>query len=279
MEMEYKILPELRNTYPTDPENVSQSYTSANDIIKYSGKYPDPDINNFITFDVVDYNDGAQLIVDPELTINFIVEFVDGDTIERYTSQKLKDDLQAAIEEPNPYFTRRTVTTAVVDLAKLKNYWASQKFDIPEKYAEACITDTITTIPDILKHINWIVSVLDVDDELREVDTFGSWTLYTEQTDLGFAYSDDIDDLDNGNIDGDIIVDKTLGDACAPEITDEPSDVDDNDDTDPGDTTGNTYVPFGAPGTFDGETRYLQIGLFTRLEFRWSASSMAWIRT
>lgn len=211
--MEYKKLQELRNLYPSDEENISKSFTSDGTTIKYTGKYE----QNFIEFDIIDFNgiDNASLNVDEDLSdsFRFIVEFKDGDNSERWTSKKLKEDLEAAILEPNPYFnidkySKLAVTIAIVDMTKLKDYWRSKKFDIPEKYAEARITDTITTIKDMLKHLNWIVSTKDVDDELREVDTFGAWNLYTGKNGLGFQYSEDIDKLDNGKIEGDDIVDK-----------------------------------------------------------------------
>lgn len=216
--MEYKKLDQLRNTYPTDSETISQNYTSDDATIKYSGLYPDPPINNFITFDIIDLNgiNSSELHEDPELDINFIVQFNDGDSIEQWTSKKLKDKLLAAIEEPNPFYTKRNVTIANIDLIKLKNYWKSRKFDIPEKYAEVRITDTLTTIKDMLTHIDWIVSTDAIDDELREVKTFGSWTLYTTEDDLGFGYSEDIDSLTNGDLDGDVIVTKVQEEQLKP---------------------------------------------------------------
>ena len=217
--MEYKKLQELRNLYPSDEQNIADSFTSDGTNIRYTGKYPEGynkiDKDHFIDFQIIDFNSisNAPLHYDDSLSIRFIVEFVDGDNTQRWTSKALKDDLEAALSEPNPYFNvdkygKLPVTIASVNFEKLKKYWRSKKFDIPERYAEVRITDTITTIEDMLKHIDWIVSTKDVDDELREVETFGAWSLYTGQDGLGFQYSQAIDDLDNGKIEGDDIITK-----------------------------------------------------------------------
>ena len=246
--MEYKKLDQLRNTYPSDPENVSQSYTSDNSTITYTGIYP----QNFIKFDIVNFNgiNGSQLNVSDILSesVRFIVQFNDGDSAEQWTSAKLKEDLESALAEPNPFFDKLDVTIAIVDLTTLKNYWKSKKFDIPEKYAEVRITDTITTIQDVLTHINWIVSVKPTDDELREVNTFGAWTLYTGQTGLGFQYSNDIDDLDNGKIVGDDIVTKDSAEQ---------------------------FKPFGVAGTVVGEIRSTRPGRNDSQTYIWSG--VGWV--
>jgi hypothetical protein len=214
--MEYKRLQELRNTYPTDPDNISKSFVSNDITITYTGKYE----QNFITFEVINFNgiNSSQLYVSDILddTFGFIVQFNDDDSVEQWTSKKLKDDLESAIVEPNPYFNKLKVPIAIVDMTKLKKYWKSKKFDIPEKYAEVRITDTITTINDMLTHINWIVSTKPTDDELRSVSTFGAWSLYTGESGFGFQYSNDIDDLDNGKIVGDDIVTKDATEQFKP---------------------------------------------------------------
>lgn len=206
--MEYRKLPELRNLYPSDEENISKSFTSDDSTITYTGIYPE----NFITFDIVNLNgiNGSDINVSDILpsTFKFIVQFIDGESVEQWTSQKLKDELLAAIAEPNPYFNKLTVTTAVVDLTKLKKYWRSKKFDIPERYAEVRITDTLTIVPDFLEHLKWVVDKNVAPDDLREVETFGAWSLYTGKNGLGFKFSQDIDDLDNGKIEGDDIIEK-----------------------------------------------------------------------
>lgn len=225
--MEYKRLQELRNLYPSDEETISDSFVSKNEVITYSGIYPE----NFIEFSIVSLDDIVlgSLSTDPNISFKFIIEFEENGELEKWTSKPFLDVLQTAIQENNPYFNKDTVVTARVNFDKLKNYWKSPKFEISEAYAEVKILDTIKTKEDIIKHINWIVSS---DEDLRPVSDFGKWSLYTSRTvsddTLGFPLSDKIDALSTGE---------------------EPGEFPD------GLPSPDNYFPFGVPGNYRGESR------------------------
>ena len=187
--MKYRNHSELQNSYPKEPETVSQNYVDgkSDDDVVYNGKFPD----NFITFSSTTVDDkvlGEINFVD-NMEFRFIVDFGDNDY---WTSRGFYNDLKDALEKNQPYFNKETVTLATVDYQLLTNYWQKEKFngwvgtvDIDgtgEVYAEVTVTETLNTKMEMLDHINWLVSD---KEELRPVSSFGKWE--THITDfLGF---------------------------------------------------------------------------------------------
>jgi len=206
--MKYRDLSEIQNTYPKTPETISQNYKSENGEVIYSGEFPD----NFLTFNIIPINDinFGKLNIAENTTFRFIVNFINGEDDESgqyWTSQPFLDDLRNAIQDDQPYFNRETVTLASVDFDLLHKYWMKPEFAglvengeyvfYGEKYAEVTVTETIDTKEEMLKHIEWLVS--DSDDELRKVNTFGSWVVETTSQ-LGFTpeeYTPSASYLDN----------------------------------------------------------------------------------
>lgn len=191
--MKYTRLNKLRNTYPSESGNPTKSYTYDNNSIRYTGLFP----TNFIKFSILSLEDIklGTLKTDPNINFRFLVKFVDGDSSELWTSDVFLRTLHGAIQDNNPYFNKNTVTTAIIDFQLLKQYWKEKKFDVPEQYAEVRVLNTINTKEEILKHINWIVSESKKDEELRDVKTFGGWTVELSEQ-IGFDHSEELKKLD-----------------------------------------------------------------------------------
>ena len=187
--MKYRKHSELQNSYPKTPETLAQNYTEGNsdDDVVYNGKFPD----NFITFSSITVDDkviGEIKYVD-NMDFRFLVKFGENDY---WTSRGFYNDLRDALDKNQPYFNKETVTLATVDYQLLNTYWQNMKFvgnigtnekdGSGELYAEVTITETLDMRLEMLTHINWLVS--DKED-LRPVNTFGKWELYTTNY-LGF---------------------------------------------------------------------------------------------
>lgn len=199
--MKYIGLEKLRNTYPDGVEdstgtvhNVEDSYKTDGTTVTYTGIYPNL---NFIEFSTVSINDIKfdSIHTQEKLTFRFLVKMKDGEQTTYWTSEEFFQDLQKGLDEPQPYFNRNNITVAEIDASILKNYWLTPKFDIPQKFAEVTVTDSINTTEDILQHINWIISG---DEELRPIQTFGEWELYTTES-LGFEWLDTMEELENND--------------------------------------------------------------------------------
>jgi len=189
--MKYRKHSELQNTYPGTTENIKDSYTEEDSQVKYTGNYSD----NFVNFEIIpvtDINPGEINIAD-DTEFRFIVKFEgseDSDD-EYWTSPSFLEDLRDSLEKKQPYFNRETVTLLTVDYQHLMKYWLNSEFvgtlgKDGELYAEVRITETIDTKKEMLKHINWMVSSKKTDENLRRVNTFGEWELYTTDQ-LGFT--------------------------------------------------------------------------------------------
>ena len=216
--MEYKTLPNIRDQYPAGPEFVDDSFSippppekNIDDVyetkgptsVKVTGKYA----KNFLyidtepldNIDILELNVPAQPNGPTPITFRFIVEFINNDgSSELWTSPPFYNDLVAAKQEDNPYFSLNRVTIVRLNFSELSNYWKKSEFTIKQNYAEVQITDTINTKEDMLIHINWMVSS---SDDLRSVrggtDPFGDWVLKTSDS-FGFEYSDQLRDSDQG---------------------------------------------------------------------------------
>ena len=199
--MEYRDLSRVRDTYPGEPDTVSENYTSDDRTIRLTGEYP----QNFINFDVTDISDinVADVQTSDALSFRFIVQFFDrNNNVEQWTSPRFLEELQIAKRENNPYFSydvsgqwpANKVTIVRIDITYLSRYSTTNQFLIPELYAEVRVLDTITTREDMLIHINWMVSS---NENLRPIEDFGTWVVETTDL-LGFDHSDELESLQNG---------------------------------------------------------------------------------
>jgi len=201
--MEYKQLNRIRDTYPGNSDDISDSYTSDASNIQLTGLYP----QNFIRFDIVDISNiiVPDIQISPAISFEFIVRFEttpirrsirDGSriSVEEWTSPGFLQKLKSARQENNPYFTKDKITIATVDFNYLSQYWKKSEFKVSELYANVEVTDTISTKEDMLIHINWMVSG---QEDLRSVRDFGKWVVSLTDS-LGFEYSDQIDVIQRG---------------------------------------------------------------------------------
>lgn len=200
--MDYTRLQNLRNTYPAvQNTDVSAFYEDKGEYIRRYGidrdnayidlfTYP---IDKIRTLDPVEY---------PYVDFAFILQFVDEENgfIEEWTSAPFKKLLEEAKKEKNPYFNKHTVAVIPLDYGDLKNYHRKNKFSIGEKYAEVDITKTISTIEDMILHIQWLTVFTDefrstnvgtrISDPKYPIDGIGSWSSYHDSTGtLGFEWS------------------------------------------------------------------------------------------
>jgi hypothetical protein len=200
--MDYKRLPNLRNSYPAETNtDVSAFYEDKGEYIRRYGidrdnayidlfTYP---IDKIRTLDPADY---------PYVDFAFILQFVDEENgfIEEWTSAPFKKLLEEAKKEKNPYFNKHSVAVIPLDYGDLKNYHRRNKFSIGEKFAEVEITKTISTIEDMILHIQWLTVFTDqfrstnvgarINDPKYPIDGIGSWNSYHDPTGtFGFEWS------------------------------------------------------------------------------------------
>jgi len=176
--MEYKELNQLRNKYP-DERNVELSYENKNNSITYQGRYS----QNSLNFTIEDIS-GISVV--DGTSFNFIIE-IDGT---EYTSSVFKNLLESSLKSGNPYIQKSSVTRLKFSSKELLS---AENFSDRENYAEVSVTDNLKTIDDILKHIDWLVGTRQT---LRDVNEYGSWSLFTSNYDvltdtgIGLEYSD-----------------------------------------------------------------------------------------
>lgn len=304
--MEYKLLNQIRDTYPGNSDTIHDSYSRDGEQTKLTGLYPD----NFIKFSTIPITDivVGNLSTNPNISFRFIVQFQDGDHIEEWTSASFLRDLQNAHLENNPYFTKDKVTIARIDYRYLKSYWQQRQFKVPEDYAEVVVRDTIESKEDIILHINWLVDADNSNEELREVHSFGNWSVETTEL-LGFDHSAQMESLQTGTAirrqEGSLAINPTeprsnisinlsepRGTVTAVSITETPTDINpirSNTTTTTSSTRGDTstsstrttttvrtrsgtnFWPFNTAGRHEGETRTSESGdLYTWYNNQWN---------
>ena len=258
-------LPYIQNPYPAEVgQNPSSNYSSKNSAVKYEGKYP----KNFLNFKLQSISDILSLDINEYPTsFNFIVEFVDNDSREYWSSPDLLAQLRAELIAGNPYTTRKTIPVIKFDFKFIKDYATKDQFKIPEDYAEVNITKTITTKEDVLKHINWMVSS---DTSLRRANEMGSWELeLTEE--LGMDHSKQLDALqsyllsEESNISDNISDSSNQGDSVGGNIADD-------DDSD-GVQSSILFPPFGVPGIRANERR-----TYEGQRYIWLSNASKWTK-
>ncbi len=246
------IFGSLRNNYPfADLEKQpTDSYKSSGGSIQYNGKFK----GNSIQFTPNSHKDVNVL---DDSSFRFVIHFVDddGEVNSKWTSDKFKRELDAYSQSTNPYVNIDTVTIMQLPLSLIGNYAKSPKFSIPEDYAQVEISDTITTIEDVLRYIDYLVDntsteiqIIDAQElSTMDVDTYDEISAgildnsININDKLGFPLQDDIDaQIESGEANDTPIVtntpiqtetNKSVTEAPRTTvISPPPTIVDDNDD-------------------------------------------------
>ena len=198
------IFGSLRNNYPfADLEQQpTDSYKSSGESIQYNGKFK----GNSIQFTPNSHKDVNVL---DDSSFRFVIHFVDDEGVvnSKWTSDKFKRELDAYSDSTNPYVNIDTVTVMQLPLSLIGNYAKSPKFSIPEEYAQIEISDTITTVEDVLRYIDYLVD--NTSNEIQIIDAKELSTMDVDTYDeisagildnsisindkLGFQLQDDID--------------------------------------------------------------------------------------
>lgn len=185
--MDYKRLKNLRNSYPAvSNTDVSAYYEDNGNYIRRYGNDKNNSYIDFFTYPI-DKIRTLDPIQYPYVDFAFILQFVDEENgfVEEWTSAPFKKLLEEAIKEKNPYFNKHSVAVIPIDYGDLKNHHRKNKLTIGEKYAEVEITKTISTIEDMILHIQWLTVFTDqfrstnvgskISDPKYPIDGIGSW--------------------------------------------------------------------------------------------------------
>lgn len=204
--MDYTRLENLRNTYPaettTDLNNIKTFYSKEEGFVRKYGKDKSNSYIDFKTYPLNKLN-----VLDPTLypyvDFKFIVQFYDEEVgfLEEWTSAPFKKLLLKAQEDGNPYFNKFTVPIIPIDYGELKNHHRINKLSIGELYSETKVTKTISTIEEMLLHIQWLVVFTDefrnteygkiIEDPIYPIDGIGSYiSTHDPNGTFGIGWSD-----------------------------------------------------------------------------------------
>lgn len=200
--MDYTRLQNLRNTYPAVANTDVSAYYSNNG--SYITRYGLDKTNVYVNYD--NFSLETLQVLNPQdypyVDFSFIVQFQDEETgtIEEWTSAPFKKLLEEAAKENNPYFNRYSVAIIPLNFTDLKNHHKRNKLVIGEKYAEVEVTKTISTIEDMLLHIQWLTVFTDqfrntttgirIDDPKYPIDGIGNFISKHNPTGtFGFEWS------------------------------------------------------------------------------------------
>jgi len=185
--MDYKRLQNLRNSYPAvSNTDVSAYYEDKGEYIRRYGVDKNNAYIDLFTYQI-DKIRTLDPIKYPYVDFAFILQFVDEENgfIEEWTSAPFKKLLEEAKKEKNPYFNKHTVAVIPIDYGDLRNHHRKNKLVIGEKYSEVEITKTISTIEDMILHIQWLTVFTDqfrstnvgskINDPKYPIDGIGSW--------------------------------------------------------------------------------------------------------
>ena len=204
--MEYTRLENLRNTYPaqttTDLNNIKTFYSKEEFGVR---KYGKDRVNNYLDFKTYPLDKLQCLDPDtyPYVDFNFIVQFYDEESefMEEWTSYPFKELLKKAQADGNPYFNKFTVPIVPLDYGELKNYHRINKLAIGELYSETKVSKTISTIEEMILHIQWMVVFTDsfrntesgktLNEPIYPIDGIGTWiTTHDPNGTFGFGWVD-----------------------------------------------------------------------------------------
>ena len=204
--MDYTRLENLRNTYPaqttTDLNNIKTFYSKEEGFVR---KYGKDKSNSYIDFKTYPINKINVLdpIIYPYIDFKFIIQFYDKEAgfMEEWTSAPFKKLLLKAQEDGNPYFNKFTVPIIPIDYGELKNHHRINKLSIGELYSETKVTKTISTIEEMVLHIQWLVVFTDefrnteygkiIADPIYPIDGIGTYTTtHNPKGTFGIEWSD-----------------------------------------------------------------------------------------
>jgi hypothetical protein len=204
--MDYTRLENLRNTYPAqttaDLNNIKTFYSKEEGYVRKYGKDRTNIYLDFKTYPLDKLN-VLDPVVYPYVDFNFIVQFYDEEVgfMEEWTSAPFKERLLKAQEDGNPYFNKFTVPIIPMDYGELKNHHRINKLSIGELYSEVSVTKTISTIEEMLLHIQWMVVFTDsfrntesgkaLTDPIYPIDGIGTYiTNHNPEGTFGMGWSD-----------------------------------------------------------------------------------------
>jgi hypothetical protein len=234
--MDYIRLNNLRNTYPAVSNTDASPYYDDNG--NYITRYGLDKQNVYLNYDKFSLETLQVLnpIDYPYVDFAFIVQFFDDETgvIEEWTSAPFKKLLEEALKENNPYFNRYSVTIIPINYGELKNHHKKNKFAIGEKYAEVEVTKTISSIEEMLLHIQWLTVFTDqfrntnsgikINDPKYPIDGIGNWkSVHNPKGDYGFGWSKYVKQTLNDKVFAEEIAsNKLVPDVIPPRV---PSDL------------------------------------------------------
>ena len=200
--MNYIHLKDLRNSYPvTGSADVSSYYEDKGEYIRRYGIDKNNSYIDIFTYPI-DKLKTLDPITYPYVDFSYIIQFYDEDLgfVEEWTSAPFKKLLETAQKEKNPYFNKFTVAVIPINYGELKDYHRHNKFTIGEKYAEVNVTKTISTIEDMVLHIQWLSVFTDqfrstnsgtkINDPNYPIEGIGNWvSTHNPKGDYGFGWS------------------------------------------------------------------------------------------
>jgi hypothetical protein len=223
--MDYKRLQNLRNSYPAKtPVEVSAYYENKGNYIRRTGIDKD---NAYV--DLYTYPIDKLRTLDPKqypyVDFSFILQFVDEKNgfIEEWTSAPFKKLLEEAKKENNPYFNKHSVAVVPLDYGDLKDHHRKNKFTIGEKYAEVEVTKTISTIEEMILHIQWLTVFTDqfrntnlgtsINDPIYPIEGIGNWiSKHNANGTYGFEWDEYLKQTLNDKV----FADETTSDTLIP---------------------------------------------------------------
>jgi hypothetical protein len=225
--MNYKRLSSLRNSYPAvSNTDVSSYYEDKGEYTRRYGNDRDNAYIDLFTYPI-DKIQTLDPVTYPYVDFSFIVQFYDEKEgfVEEWTSAPFKKLLEEAKKEKNPYFNKFTVAVIPIDYGDLKNHHRKNKLAIGEKYAEVEVTKTISTIEDMLLHIQWLSVFTDqfrstnvgnkIDDPKYPIDGIGSWVSKHNPTgDFGVGW----DKYLKQTLEDKVFADETTSDTLIPDV-------------------------------------------------------------
>ena len=196
--MKYVAVNNIKNPYPVnEPEFVDSAIVKSsfidvdNENFILTGKYS----QNTVTYPKI--NPETLLKYVPSTSFRFIVEFNPNNL---WTSEAYFLELKKAYEESNPWFNVVNSPTVKLDYNFLQNYKNKNGFQIPEKYAEVKIIDSIDTEEKMCRHIDWLVDKSAESIELRKTSDMGSYEIIKDGS-YGLGAKDEYDQMLEGNPD------------------------------------------------------------------------------
>ena len=269
--------------YLSDGTSFVGYYHEMDDGIKMTGKFHNDSSENLFKLDEIETSSDINDETNPNIN-------------------RLEEDIKRVNETAE--FEKRYPSLLDIVLKEIEEgeYWLNEIFKSKEEYAAVTVTDSISDIPTLRAHIEWLLSPAENKQnvELRDVNQMGKWEV---------ASGDELLDISNTrNVKGGTIkiqerTDFSISQYQGSNITGvqnfgfQDSELDfDLDDEQKGffnrlrergrqqaenaQSTGglfgnkkprNQYQPFDTPGNFPGEQRFYQGTRFT-----WNSATMTW---